>query len=133
MCPPQRKQSPREQQLTLFPTKPHTRYTWHVEALIEKMRRGFIEPALLEERLVNLGLFDDPEDIDVLWAHSIYDEGGTMPKRDAFVRRIWNPILAALDLLNEKGMRYLPQARRLLLKEIIARRTACRSVIEQMD
>lgn len=105
-----------EQQVLLFPVKPHTPYTRAVEQLIEKMRKGFLELPDLEQRLIELGIFEEEEEIDVLWAHMIYGDHRTMPKRDAFMHILWQPVLRALDTLNEKGLRALPQVRQEIRK-----------------
>lgn len=106
---------PREQQLLLFPVKRHTPYTRAVERLIEKMRRGFLELPELEKRLVELGIFEQTEEIDLAWAHTMYAHHQPMPDRDKFLDVLWHPILAALDTLNEQGLRALPQIRRRLV------------------
>lgn len=115
--------APAECQLTFFPHQPYTRYTWAVEQLIRKMRRGFIELPELEEKLINLGIFEEREEIDVLWAHTIYSESRTIPQRDAFLNLLWHPILRALDTLNGQGLRALPQVRKMLARAMVERRS----------
>lgn len=105
-----------EQQGLLFPIRPHTRYTSSVERLIEKMRHGFLELEDLERRLIELGIFEEKGEIDLLWAHTIYGNNHTMPQRDHFMNTLWHPILHALDTLNDKGLRALPQARSSLMR-----------------
>jgi len=108
-----------ERQGLLFPVKPHTPYTHAVERLIEKMRNGFLELPDLEKRLIELGIFEEEEEIDVLWAHMIYNNRQNMPQRDKFMNHFWHPVLRALDTLNEKSSRMLPQMRRKLLQCIM--------------
>lgn len=105
-------------QLLLFAVKPHTRYTRAVERLIEKMRKGFLELPDLEKRLIELGIFEDTEEIDVAWAHTIYAEHRPMPERDRFLSTLWHPILRGLGELNEKGLRALPQVRKTLMQTL---------------
>ena len=108
----------RGEQLTLFSTRRHTRYTRSIEQLIQIMRGGFVRLPYLEKRLLELGIFKE-EEIDFLWGHSIYGDPHAMPVRDAYLRQIWNPVLTALELLNREGSRSLPQARRQLAEGII--------------
>ncbi|MFH1443935.1 MAG: hypothetical protein ABIG34_00915 [Candidatus Peregrinibacteria bacterium] len=107
-----------KQQL-LFPVKPHTPYTRAVERLIEKMRRGFLELEDLEKRLIELGIFEEEGEIDLLWAHTIYGTIDDMPQRDHFMNVLWYPVLRALDTLNNKGLRALPHVRRALMRCLI--------------
>ncbi|ALM10336.1 MAG TPA: hypothetical protein DEB30_05165 [Candidatus Peribacter riflensis] len=114
--------APREQQLLLFPVKRHTPYTWAVERLIEKMRKGFLELPDLEKRLVELGIFEEAEEIDLAWAHTMYAHHQPMPDRDKFLGTLWHPILGALETLNEQGLRALPQVRKNLIQVLKERR-----------
>ncbi|MDD5041153.1 MAG: hypothetical protein PHX87_00515 [Candidatus Peribacteraceae bacterium] len=106
----------KERQHLLFAVKPHTPFTRSVERLMKKMRRGFLELPDMEQRLIELGIFGEEEEIDVLWAHMIYGDRLKMPARDRFMHTLWNPVLSALDTLNEKGMRALPQVRKNLMR-----------------
>ncbi|MFA5272860.1 MAG: hypothetical protein WC353_01735 [Candidatus Peribacter sp.] len=110
-----RQRTDAEQQL-LFPVKPHTRYTYAVERLIEKMRRGFLELPDFERRLIELGIFEDGEDIDFLWSHMMYSDTTAMSERDRFMNTLWHPILRTLETLNVTGLRGLPGARQALVR-----------------
>jgi len=86
--------------------------------LIEKMRHGFLEFPDLERRLIELGIFERDEEIDLLWAHMIYGNN-PMPNRNHVMDQLWNPLLRTLETLDQKGLRGLPSARRELMRCVI--------------
>ncbi|OIO54328.1 hypothetical protein AUJ46_03240 [Candidatus Peregrinibacteria bacterium CG1_02_54_53] len=118
-----------EQQL-LFPVKPHTHYTRAVERLIEKMRHGFLELPDLERRLTELGIFEGPEEIDMLWSHMIYGNS-PMPDRDHVMGHLWHPILRMLDTLNREGPRALSSEQKLLFRHIIHHHQQVAEVVDK--
>lgn len=80
----------------------HTPYTRDVERLIAEIRRGFLDAATLERKLVDIGLLEDADEADMLWSHTIYGNGG-VPPRHALTHHLRSTVLSALRALNERG------------------------------